>query len=78
MRETILDAVKVIIRFVFETIIWNFVLFHVGRAAMLTVTLGRYPTRRDCAQSPERIQLAGVAVLVMLWAAIAVCNNLHG
>ncbi|GLQ89138.1 hypothetical protein [Dyella flagellata] len=78
MRETILDAVKAIIRFVFETIIWNFVLFHVGRAVMLTVTLGRYPTRRDCAQSPGRIQLAGMAVLVTLWAAIAVSNNLRG
>lgn len=78
MRESILDAIKAIIRFFFETIIWNFVLFHVGRAVMLTITLGRYPTRRDCAQFPERIQLAGMVVLITLWAAVAVSNNLRG
>jgi hypothetical protein len=78
VREAIFDAVKAITRFIFEMIIWNVVLFHLGRVAMLIVTLGRYPTRKDCNRSRGRIQVAGMAVLVTLWAAIAVSNNLRG
>ncbi len=78
MREAIVDVLKAITRFIFEMIIWNFVLFHLGRLAMLTVTLGRYPTHKDCLQSQGRIQLAGIATLTILWVVIAVSNNLHG
>lgn len=77
MHETIGDAVGKTIKFIFKTIIWDFVLFHLGRVAMLAVTLGRYPTRNDCAQSRGRIQLAGIATLVVLWVVVALINNLH-
>ena len=77
MREVIGDAVGTTIKFIFKVIIWDFVLFHLGRVVMLAVTLGGYPTRKDCAQSRGRIQLAGIATLMVLWAAIALINNLH-
>ncbi len=65
-------------RFIVKVIIWDFVLFQLGRVVLLTVTLGRYPTRKDCALSRDRIQWAGVAALVIAWAAVAVLNNLRG
>lgn len=78
MRETIVDVFKAITRFIFEVIIWDFVLFHLGRVAMLTVTLGRYPSRKDCTQSRGHIQVAGIATLATFWSAIAIFNNLRG
>lgn len=78
MRDAIVDAVGATIRFTFKVIIWDFVLFQVGRVVMLTVTLGRYPTRKDCEQSRGRIQWVGTATLVVLWVAVAVFNNLRG
>lgn len=56
MRETVEDVVGATAKFIFKVIIWDFALFQVGRAVMLAVTLGRYPTRKDCAQSHGRIQ----------------------
>lgn len=77
MREAIEDAVGATARFIFRVIIWDFVLFHLGRIVLLVATLGRYPTRRDCEQSRGRIQWAGIAMLIVLWAAVALFNKLH-
>ena len=77
MREAIEDAVGATAKFIFKVIIWDFVLFQVGRAVMLAVTLGRYPTRKDCAQSHGRIQWVGIATLVLVWVVIAAVNNLR-
>ncbi len=62
-----------------QVIVWEKLraLFHLGRIVLLIATLGRYPTRRDCEQSRGRIQWAGVAMLIVLWAAVALFNNLH-
>ncbi len=76
MREAIEDVVGATARFVFKVIIWDFVLFQVGRVVMLAVTLGRYPTRKDCARSRGRIQWVGIATLVVAWLVIAAFNNL--
>ena len=78
MREVIEDAVGATARFIFKVIIWDFVLFHLGRIVLLVATLGRYPTRRDSQQSRGRIQWVGIATLIVLWAAVALFNNLHG
>ncbi|WP_199101200.1 hypothetical protein [Dyella sp. ASV21] len=77
MREAIEDVVGATAKFIFKVIIWDLVLFQVGRAVMLAVTLGRYPTRKDCAQSQGRIQWVGIAALVVAWLAIAAFNNLR-
>lgn len=77
MRETIEDVVGATAKFIFKVIIWDFVLFQVGRAVMLAVTLGRYPTRKDCAQSHGRIQWVGIAALVAAWLVIAAFNSLR-
>ena len=78
MREAIEDAVGATARFIFKVIIWDFVLFQLGRVVLLTATLGRYPTRKDWAQSRGRIQWVGIATVVVLWVAVAVFNNLRG
>ncbi|MBD8900182.1 hypothetical protein [Rhodanobacter sp. DHG33] len=58
VRETIIDAVKAIARFIFEMVIWNFVFFRLGRVVMLAVAFGRYPARKVCTQSRGRIRAA--------------------
>jgi hypothetical protein len=70
------EAAGATIRFIFKVIIWDVVLFQLGRVVLLAVTLGRYPTRKDCLQSRGRIQWVGIATLVVLWVAMAVFNNL--
>ncbi|WP_130621003.1 hypothetical protein [Dyella amyloliquefaciens] len=77
MRETIEDAVGATARFIFKVIIWDFVLFQLGRAVMMIAAMGRYPTRKGCEQFRRRIQWVGIATLVVLWLAIAAFNNLR-
>lgn len=74
------DAAKIvgsIVRYVVVEVIFDFVLFQVGRGALLAITLGRYPKRNDCERSRRGIQLAGFLTLLVIWLAIAVYNNLH-
>ena len=74
------DAAKIvgsIVRYVVEIVILDFVLFQVGRGALLAITLGRYPKRNDCERSRHGIQWAGFLTLVVIWLAIAVYNNLR-
>jgi len=58
-------------------VILDFVLFQVGRGVLLTITLGRYPTRKDCERSHRSIEWVGALTLVVIWLAIVVYNNLH-
>ena len=78
VREAIEDAVGAIARFIFKVIIWDFVLFHLGRVVMLAATLGRYPSREDGARFRDQIQWVGIATLVVLWLVMVAFNNLRG
>lgn len=78
MRELVSNAIGSAARFIVKVIIWDFVLFQLGRVVLLMVTFGRYPTSKDCERARDRIQWVGIAALVMAWVVIAVFNNVHG
>jgi hypothetical protein len=77
MFEDVARTVVSIVRYIVVDVILDFVVFQVGRGALLAITLGRYPTRNDSERSRRSIQWAGVLTLVVIWSAIAVYNNLH-
>lgn len=77
MLEDVARIVVSIVRFIVQDVILDFVLFQVGRGALLAITLGRYPTRNDCERSRRGIEWAGVLTLLVVWLAIAAYNNLH-
>lgn len=51
------------------------VLFNVGRISLLLVTLGSYPRGHILERDVVRIAWAGVVVVFLVWAAIALYNN---
>ncbi|WP_250628256.1 hypothetical protein [Pinirhizobacter soli] len=77
MFEEVARTVGSIVKYIVVDVILDFVLFQVGRGALLAITLGRYPARIDLERSRRGIQWAGVLTLIFIWAAIAVYNNLH-
>jgi len=77
MWSELTDVVAAFLKAVFVVFIWNFVLFNLGRCALLCATAGRYPRGRFLDMHVGRISAAGVAVLAMAWFAIAFYNNLH-
>jgi hypothetical protein len=77
LREQVAHAVASAIRFVVVTVIWQFVLFNLGRMTLLLLTFGRYPRHRDLRLRVNSITFVGLVVLLVLWSAIAVYNNLH-
>ncbi len=78
MQEEIINGVIAVVKFIAYYIIWSFVLFNLGRASLLVVTLGQYPRGLDAQRHVNQISLVGVLVLVLAWSAVAVYNNTLG
>jgi hypothetical protein len=75
LLQSIARVVAGAVRFVFVHLLVNLVLFNVGRAALLVVTLGRYPRGRALLAHEGRIAFCGILVVMLLWAAIAAFNH---
>jgi hypothetical protein len=78
MQEEITHGVVAVVKFIAYYVIWSFVLFNLGRASLLVVTLGHYPRGLDAQRRVNQISLVGVLVLLMAWSAVAVYNNTLG
>ena len=76
MKDLIVDGVVAVAKFVFEWLVWGFVLFNLGRISLLLCTFGRYPHGLALERDTNRIALTGLLVLVCVWSAIAIYNNL--
>ncbi|RAN82530.1 hypothetical protein B5P43_00025 [Bacillus sp. SRB_336] len=78
MQEEITNGVVAVVKFIAYYIIWSFVLFNLGRASLLVITLGQYPRGLDAQGHVNQISLVGVLILVLAWSAVAVYNNTLG
>jgi hypothetical protein len=75
MQEEIAKGFVAVAKFVAYYIIWSLALFNIGRAALLLVTLGRYPRGAAVERHTNQISLVGLGVLVLAWSLVAVYNN---
>ena len=75
MLDDALDLARTLLKQWLLAVLWDGVLFNVGRIALLACTLGRYPRGAVLQRHAGRISLAGCAVLLVLWAAIALHNQ---
>lgn len=78
MQEEIAKGFVAVAKFVAYYIIWSFVLFNLGRASLLLVTLGQYPRGLYVQRHTNKISLVGILVLVLAWSLVAVYNNTLG
>ncbi|MBN8893225.1 MAG: hypothetical protein J0I71_00100 [Rhodanobacter sp.] len=78
MQEEIAKGFVAVAKFIAYYIIWSFVLFNLGRASLLLVTLGQYPRGLDVQRHTDKISLVGFLALVLAWALVAVYNNTVG
>lgn len=76
MYEDVTNSVIAVVKFVAYYIIWSLVLFNLGRATLLVVTLGQYPRGLDAQRRCNQLSLVGVFVLVLAWSVVAIYNNL--
>jgi len=78
MHDEVAKGFVAVARFIAYQIIWSLVLFNIGRASLLLVTLGQHPRGADCRRHSDRISLVGMLVLVLAWLVIAFYNNAVG
>jgi hypothetical protein len=78
MQEEIANVVVSVVKFIAYYLIWSFVLFNLGRASLLLVTLGQYPRGLDAQRHASQISLVGILVLVLAWSGVAIFNNTLG
>ena len=74
--EGLFRIVVTVVRWFWWDLIFNIVLFNVGRLSLLLVTLGRYPRGYALEKDDEKISLIGIIVLALIWTGIAIYNNL--
>jgi hypothetical protein len=76
MSDSLTELLRGIMKFVLEWLIWDTVLFNLGRIALLLCTLGRYPRGAALHRDANRIAAAGALVLLATWSAVALHNHL--
>ena len=70
--EAMAHAVVAFVR----AVLLDFILFNIGRGALLACTFGRYPRGRALERDSGRIAAAGLAVALLTATALAVYNSL--
>jgi len=65
-------------KLVFQVVVWNLILFNLGRLVLLACTVGQYPRGRSLESDHNRICLTGVAVVLIVWIGIAARNHFVG
>lgn len=77
--EEIVGSLLHIVGGALRWLLWDFlldiVLFNIGRLFLLSVTLGQYPRGISVERDVEKISWTGVAVVLLIWLAIALYNN---
>jgi hypothetical protein len=77
LRDEIAHAVAATTRFLLVTVIWQCVLFNLGRMTLLLLTAGRYPRGRTLGLHTQRITCMGMVVLLGVWMVVALYNHLY-
>lgn len=75
MLPELTDFATGVLRNGFVAFVRDFVLFNLGRAALLLVTAGRYPRGRSLQAHTGRISAVGILVLLLAWCGIALHNH---
>ncbi len=75
--EITLKGIKEVIKFIVFVIILNIVLLNLGRFTLLAFTLGKYPTYQQVEKDADKIIWFGLFILIGIWSAIAIYNNIN-
>lgn len=78
MQEEIAHGAGSVIKFILFHVLWEIILFTLGRATLLLCTLRRYPRGRWLELHNDRIGFVGVVVVVLAWASVALFNRTIG
>jgi hypothetical protein len=75
MAEVFLRAIGEVISWFLWDIIFQIILFNIGRLTLLLVTLGHYPKGRSLERDADKISGVGILVVFLAWIIIALYNN---
>ena len=75
--DEILDFVKPIFRILLWQLIWQTVLFNIGRFFLLAVTLGKYPRGYLQPKDQAIASIFGLIFIFLAWLSILIFNRLH-
>ena len=75
--ELLFNGLKEVMKFLLYVIIFQIVLFNIGRFTLLSVTIGKYPRYRHVERDADKIAFFGFFVLLCMWTVVALYNNLN-
>lgn len=77
MLETVWETLLHLVRGLLGALLWERVLFQLGRGTLWLLSFGRWRGRRQGKRS-DWISATGLLPLLALWLALAAWNNRHG
>ncbi len=75
IAEGIFRTLGSIIRWLLWHLLYEMILFNLGRIILLIISLGRYPRGRAVEKDTNLISWVGISTLLLIWAGIAIYNN---
>lgn len=81
MEELVEEAgrgIWAVVRFVLWHVLFELVLFNIGRVICLAFTIGQFPRSRHLPRHQNLVGCVGIVVVVVIWSAIAVYNRTAG
>jgi len=73
--DSILEAIAEVLKFILWYVLWCIVLFNLGRASLLLVSLGKYPHGIKLKRDANFISGIGISVLFTSWLSLVMYNN---
>ena len=72
-----LKGIKEVVKFIIFVVILNIILLNLVRFTLLAFTLGKYPTYQQVEKDADIIIWLGLFILIGVWSAIAIYNNVN-
>ena len=77
IAENILKGIWSVIRFLLWMVLFQIIIFNIGRVSLLIITLGKYPRFSHIQKDTDKITYFGLFLIIAAWASLVIYNNVN-
>ena len=77
IAENVLKGIWSVIRFFLWLVLFQFIIFNIGRVSLLIITLGKYPRFSHIQKDTDKIIYFGLLLVITAWATLVIYKNVN-
>ena len=77
IAENIIKGIWSVIHFILWLVLFQIIIFNIGRVSLLIITLGKYPRFSHIQKDTDKIIYFGLFLIVAAWATLVIYNNVN-